>query len=85
MERVHAQVEVEVEGWGRDESEHLTPLLPQVYAGFEVGSRCRHNGQGGYSTGFFKMWFWTWFGEVLIIKLVQTLSKTYLGGTRDRF
>ncbi len=38
--------------------------------------RCRRNGQGGDSTGFFEIGFRTGFGEVWIRKLVQTLSKT---------
>ncbi len=39
--------------------------------------------RGGYSTGFFEIRFLIGFGEVWTRKLTQTLSKTYLGGTRE--
>ncbi len=50
-----------------------------------VGSRCRRKGQGGYLTGLSEIRFGIGFGEVWTRELVQTLSQTYLGGTRDSF
>ncbi len=57
----------------------MSPSLPPL----EV--RGGRNRLGGYSTGFIEVGVWIGFGEVWTRKLVQTLSSTYLGGTRDRF
>jgi hypothetical protein len=57
----------------------VSPSLPPL----EV--RGGRNRLGGYSTGFIEVGVWIGFGEVWTRKLVQTLSSTYLGGTRDRF
>ncbi len=43
-------------------------------------SRCRHSGQGGYSTGFFKIRFGICSGEVWTRKLLQTPFKNLSRG-----
>ncbi len=47
-------------------------------------SRRPRNGQGGYYR-FFEIGFCIGFGQFDTINLIQTLSKTYLGGARYRF
>ena len=47
--------------------------------------RCRRHGQEGYAAGFLEVGFWIGFGGAWTRRLVQTLLKTYLGGTRGKF
>ncbi len=73
--------------WNHAWNQGVKPLALRVWSGwfFTPLKNGPINGQGGYSTGIYGRGLWIGFVEVWTRKLVQTLSKTYVGGTRDRF